>query len=156
MDSLSSAREVNIACIQFDPQIGQKSANVERSVELIKEAAAKGARIVVLPELCNSGYVFESRAEAFALAEVIPKGETCRAWIKIAQELSIILIAGIAERDGSVLYNSAVVVGPDGYIGTFRKVHLWDSENLYFEPGNLGFPIFNTPYGRIGDRKSVV
>jgi predicted amidohydrolase len=60
------------------------------------------------------------------------------------------IVAGITERSGPDLYNSAVVIGPEGYIGTFRKVHLWNEENLFFEPGNLGFPVFHTPIGRIG------
>ena len=148
-ESVSEAG-VKLACIQFDPQIAQKALNLERSVALIEEAAAKGARIIVLPELCSTGYVFQSRPEAFDLAEAIPEGATCRAWMQVAQRLGVTLIAGIAERADNVLYNSAVVLGPEGYVGTFRKVHLWDAENLYFEPGNLGFPVFNTPYGRIG------
>ena len=60
------------------------------------------------------------------------------------------LVAGICERAGAKLFNSAVLIGPDGYIGTFRKVHLWNEENLYFEPGDLGFPVFHTTIGRIG------
>ena len=59
-------------------------------------------------------------------------------------------MAGIAERDGDRLYNSAVVAGPRGYIGTYRKAHLWDRENLFFAKGNLGFPVFDTALGKIG------
>ena len=60
------------------------------------------------------------------------------------------LLPRIAERSGGALYNSAVVIGPSGYVGTFRKVHLWAAQNLFFEPGDLGFPVFKTPIGRIG------
>jgi len=60
------------------------------------------------------------------------------------------IVAGINESEGEALYNSAVVIGPHGHVGTFRKVHLWNEENLFFEPGNLGFPVFKTPIGRIG------
>lgn len=67
-----------------------------------------------------------------------------------AARLGVTLVAGIAERAGDALYNAAVVIGPAGYIGTFRKVHLWNAENLFFEPGDLGFPVFKTPIGRIG------
>lgn len=56
----------------------------------------------------------------------------------------------MTERDGNALFNSAVLIGPDGYIGTFRKLHLWNEENLFFEPGNLGLPVFHTALGRIG------
>jgi N-carbamoylputrescine amidase len=145
-----SEAPVKIACIQMQPVVGKKDENVKRSVELVQEAAAHGARLVVLPELCNSGYVFESREEAFALAEEIPHGATCTAWIEVARRQGLHLVAGISEREGQALYNAAVVIGPSGHVGTFRKVHLWGAENLFFEPGNLGFPVFKTPLGRIG------
>jgi predicted amidohydrolase len=145
-----SEASVKIACIQMEPVVGKKDQNVKRSLELVQKAAAQGARLIVLPELCNSGYVFESREEAFALAEEIPQGPTCKAWMDIAQRHGLHLVAGISERDGQALYNAAVVIGPSGHIGTFSKVHLWGAENLFFEPGNLGFPVFKTPLGRIG------
>ncbi|WP_287995674.1 nitrilase family protein [Acidiphilium sp.] len=141
---------VRVACLQMEPRIGAKEANVAASLELIEEAAAKGAKLLVLPELCNSGYVFASRAEAFSLAEPIPDGPTTRQWAAAAAAHGLYIVAGIAERDDERLYNAAVLIGPDGYIGTFRKAHLWNEENLYFEPGNLGFPVFHTPIGRIG------
>lgn len=142
--------EITIACIQMEPVVGEKNRNIRRSVEFIETAADKGAKLIVLPELCNSGYVFETRAEAFELAEHVPGGPTCQAWSEIAARKQVWLVAGIAERADDKLYNSAVVIGPDGYIGTFRKVHLWNEEALFFEPGNLGFPVFATPIGRIG------
>jgi N-carbamoylputrescine amidase len=141
---------VRVACVQMEPVVGHKQANVEKSLGLIGEAASNGARLIVLPELANSGYVFESREEAFALSEVVPEGETTEAWIRIARERSLYIAAGICEREGDTLYNSSVLVGPHGHVGTFRKVHLWNEENLFFEPGNLGFPVWRTPIGRIG------
>ena len=124
---------------RMEPAVGHKQANVEKSLGLIGEAASNGAKLIVLPELANSGYVFESREEAFALAEVVPEGETTKAWIRIARERGLYIVAGICEREGDTLYNSSVLVGPHGHVGTFRKVHLWNEENLFFEPGNLGF-----------------
>ncbi|HZS33707.1 MAG TPA: nitrilase family protein [Methylomirabilota bacterium] len=147
--STGSEALVKIACIQMEPSVGDKERNLQRSLELIDEAADAGARLIVLPELCTSGYVFASRDEAFALAESVPDGPTCRAWLQAAHARGLHVVAGIAERDGSVLYNSAVVLGPAGVVGQFRKVHLWNQENLFFEPGNLGFPVFRTPLGRI-------
>jgi N-carbamoylputrescine amidase len=141
---------VKVACIQMEPIVGEKDRNIQLSLTMIEQAADAGARLIVLPELANSGYVFRSREEAFELAEQIPDGPTCEAWMSVAKARDLYIVAGIAERDGDELYNSAVVIGPEGYIGTFRKVHLWNEENLYFEPGNLGFPVFNTPIGRIG------
>jgi N-carbamoylputrescine amidase len=141
---------VRVACVQMEPRVGHKSANVEGSVALIEQAAKNGARLIVLPELCNSGYVFENRDEAFALSEPVPDGDTTRIWARLARDHGLYISAGICEREGEVLYNSAVLVGPNGHIGTFRKVHLWNEENLYFEPGNRGFQVWRTPIGRIG------
>ncbi len=141
---------VKVACIQMEPKVGEKDANVQKTLDLIDKAADAGARLIVLPELCNSGYVFESRQEAHDLAEEIPGGPSTDAWSKIAAKRGVYIVAGISERDDAVLFNSSVLIGPEGYIGTFRKVHLWNAENLYFEPGDMGFPVFHTELGRIG------
>jgi N-carbamoylputrescine amidase len=142
--------EITIACIQMEPTVGAKEPNLAKCLERIKEASLNGGRLIVLPELANSGYVFRDRSEAFALAEEVPAGETTAAWIDAARAHDVYIVAGIAERAGGTLYNSAVVLGPSGYIGTYRKMHLWAAENLFFEPGDLGFPVFKTPIGRMG------
>ncbi|WP_275791201.1 nitrilase family protein [Pararhizobium gei] len=133
----------------MEPIFGETAGNVARSIALLEEAAGKGAKLAVLPELCNTGYVFESRTEIRALAEEIPAGPSTQSWIEAAARLDMIIVAGITERSGEVFYNSAIIVGPSGYIGRYRKVHLWGEEALYFTPGDLGFPVFDTPYGRI-------
>ncbi len=141
---------VKIACIQMEPVVGERKSNIQRSANFIETAAGQGANLIVLPELANSGYVFRSREEAFALSEEVPGGQACEAWSALAARHGLHIVAGICEREGEVLYNSSVVIGPKGHVGTFRKVHLWNEENLYFEPGNLGYPVFKTPIGRIG------
>ena len=141
---------VKIACIQMEPIVGDKAGNIEKSLAHIHEAADAGAQLIVLPELCNSGYVFESKEEARALAEPVPGGETVQAWATAAAERDLHIVAGINEIDGDDLFNSAVAIGPGGYLGTFRKVHLWNQENAFFTPGDRGFPVFDTPLGRIG------
>ncbi|WP_313664674.1 nitrilase family protein [Shinella sp.] len=141
---------LKVASIQMEPVFGETGSNVARSVALLEEAAEKGAKLAVLPELCNTGYVFESRSELRALAEEIPAGPSTVAWIDAARRLDMHIVAGITERDGEVFYNSAVIVGPSGYIGRYRKVHLWGEEALYFTPGDLGFPVFDTLVGKIG------
>ena len=141
---------VRIACIQMQPAIGKVEDNVAHSIGLINRAVEQGAALVVLPELSNTGYMFKSREEAFALSEPIAGGPTVKAWSEIAAKHKLHLVAGICERDGSKLFNSAVLIGPAGHVGTFRKVHLWNEENLYFEPGDLGFPVYHTAIGRIG------
>ncbi len=139
-----------VASVQMAPRVGHTAANVERSVRLIEEAAAQGASIVVLPELANSGYVFASRAEAFSLAEPVPDGPSTQAWAEVAQRCKVHVVAGIAERAGDCLYNAAVVLGPNGWLGTYRKLHLWGDEHLFFESGDKGLPVFHTELGRLG------
>jgi predicted amidohydrolase len=146
---MTAESSLRVACLQMEPRVGEKERNVARSLELIARAADAGAQLAILPELCNSGYVFETRDEAFALAEPIADGPTTKTWMAAAAEHGMVIVAGIAEREGDNLYNAAVVVGPKGYIGTYRKNHLWGAENLFFEPGNLGMPVFHIGSGRI-------
>lgn len=142
---------ITLAAIQFDIKFGQKKYNIDQSVRLIHQAADQGANLIVLPEMCDTGYIFNTRQECFDLCEPIPQGSTTQAWIKAAKERNVYIVGGLGEKsqDGTKLYNSAVLVGPDGYIGTHRKLHLWNEDKLYFEPGDLGFQVFHTPIGRI-------
>ena len=94
---------VRIACVQMEPIVGEKDRNVRRSIEMIEEAADKGATLVALPELGNSGYVFDTREEAVALSEEIPAGPTCQAWAGVASKHGLHIVAGIDERDGDAL-----------------------------------------------------
>ncbi len=141
---------IRVSCIQFAPEIGAVADNVARASDLVRAAAGEGSRLVVLPELASTGYVFQSREEAASLAEPVPEGPTTRAWAALAAELGIHIVAGIAERGGDRLYNAAVIVGPEGYLGTYRKAHLWDQENVFFARGDLGFPVFDTALGKVG------
>lgn len=140
---------VNIACIQFEPKLGHPEENREQSCKFIENAVDRGADLIVLPELSNSGYVFNSREEAFSLAERIPNGKTAQQWIELGRERGVYIVGGYTEQEDNTLYNSAVLTGPDGYIGTYRKTHLWDEEKFWFEPGNT-IRVFDTKIGRIG------
>lgn len=140
---------LRVACVQMEPRVGHKQDNLDRGLALIAKAAAQGAQLIVLPELCNSGYVFATRTEAIELAEEVPGGPSSLAWAAAAREHGVFIVAGIAERAGDKLFNSAAVIGPDGPVGTYRKNHLWGAENLFFEPGDLGVPVFNIGAGRI-------
>ncbi|TDK41397.1 nitrilase family protein [Antarcticimicrobium luteum] len=141
---------VTIACIQFEPKIGELDANLDAIEDRVRQAHAKGARLIVLPELADSGYVFDSAEELARLAQPIPDGRSARRLIALSSELEVYIVSGLAEAAGGTFYNSAMLCGPDGYIGTYRKMHLWYRENLFFEKGNLGLPVFDTPLGRIG------
>jgi N-carbamoylputrescine amidase len=131
---------ITVAAIQIEPHVGDKDYNLLKMDEFIDKAADQGATLLVLPELANSGYIFNTREEAFSLAEPVPGGPTTDFLIKKAKERNLYIVAGIDEIDGGLLYNSAVLVGPEGYIGTYRKNHLWDEEKIFFE----------LPFGRVG------
>ncbi|MCR4536825.1 nitrilase family protein [Pseudomonas sp. 18.1.10] len=143
---------VRVAVVQFDPQVGtqNRQSNLDTSLSLALQAVNNGANLIVLPELANTGYLFSNRQDAFEHAEPIPDGPSTRAWIDFAQHHQVYLVAGLAEREGMQLFDTAVLLGPDGLIGKYRKAHLWNKEKLWFTPGNLGFPVFETPIGRIG------
>jgi predicted amidohydrolase len=150
LDSKSNGESVvTIACCQIEPTVGEKEENVSKTLRFAGEAAGLGANVILLPELANTGYMFDTREEAFSLAEVVPGGETTGKWEEFARDRSVYLAAGIAEREGHRLYNTSVLFGPDGYIGSYRKLHLWNREKMFFEPGDLGLPIFHTPMGRL-------
>ncbi|MDQ2741751.1 MAG: nitrilase family protein [Chloroflexota bacterium] len=134
----------------MEPHVGAKSANVAQAVEMLRRAIDQQADLIVLPELSNSGYVLDSRSEAFDLAELIPAGPTCEEYLRTIRSTSVYVVAGVCEREGNRLYNTAVLLGPDGYIGKYRKIHLWDEERLFFEPGDHGLPVFHLPFGRVG------
>lgn len=140
---------VKVAAIQTRARTGDKEGNTSQALDAVRRACGDGARLVVLPELGNSGYVFGSRREVAELAEPVG-GETTQLWLEAAREHDVYICGGFLEVDGGRFYNAALLVGPDGVIGHYRKTHLWDREKLFFEPGNLGFNVFHLPFGRVG------
>ena len=142
---------VRVAVVQFDPQVGtrHRQTNLDNSLDLAKEAVANGANLIVLPELANTGYSFADRQDAFLHAEIIPDGPSTQAWCDFASRHQIYLVAGLAEREGMQLFDTALLIGPDGYIGKYRKAHLWNREKLWFTPGNLGFPCLKRQLGAL-------
>lgn len=141
---------ISIACVQHNCVVGEPDENITTAMTGARSAIAAGAQLVVLPELCTSGYMLADRAEAYAVAEPVPDGDASHAFSTLCQQTGSYLVAGIAERSGDELFNSAALFGPHGHIGTYRKLHLWNTEHLFFEPGNLGAQVFTTPIGRIG------
>lgn len=139
-----------VACSQFTPILGAVRENVQHSLRLVREAAAQGATVIVLPELASSGYVFADAAEAAGASEA-PDGFAVTAWQEAATELGVVIVAGFAETnpDGAP-FNSAALVMPDGEPVIYRKAHLWDRERLIFTPGDDLPPVVDTPAGRIG------
>jgi predicted amidohydrolase len=137
-----------VACCQLAPQLGDPAANRELAAAAIADAAARGAAVIVLPELMSSGYVFESPREARALAEA-PDGPTVAAWTLLAAEHDVVIIGGFCEASGPQVFNSAVLVDAGGLRSVYRKAHLWDAEPNWFAAGAAPPPVVTTKYGRI-------
>ncbi|QNK65464.1 nitrilase family protein [Variovorax sp. PAMC26660] len=146
------ASPVRVAVVQFDPQVGIE--NLERNAKAVHErltaAVENKARLIVLPELATTGYCFSGREEAYAHAEPVPTGPTVQGWVAFAAKHDVYIVGCLVEQDGPRLFDTAVLVGPDGYIGRYRKTHLWNNEKLWFTPGDEGYPVFETKIGRIG------
>ena len=153
---------LRIAGVQFVGH-ADKAVNIETAERMVRQAAARGAKIACLPELFNTMYFcVETKPEYFDWAEPVP-GPTTDRMGALARELGIVLIAPVFERapDGRY-FNTAAVLGPDGQmIGKYRKssIPFMDAaqsseprgnEKFYFTPGDLGFPTFDTPFARIG------
>ena len=136
---------MHLAVVQTKPVFGEVETNVRAAVELMQSAPAD---LYVLPELFNTGYNFIDLDEAEQLAES-STGPTYTAISRFAQQNSCYVVYGFAEK-ANQLYNSAALLGPSGLIGLYRKVHLFDRENLLFKPGDLGFPVFDLPFGKVG------
>jgi len=137
-----------VACCQLAPALGDPAANRELAADAVADAAARGADVVVLPELVSSGYAFESQAEARASAEAAD-GATVTRWARLAADYQIVIVGGFCEIAAGELFNSAALVDPGGLRCVYRKAHLWDSEGRWFSPGSAAPPVIATRHGRI-------
>ena len=139
---------MNVGFMQFAPALGDLQSTMGRIDRLCEQCA--GTDLLVLPELCNSGYNFVSPEQAWSTSEEIGNGAFLQFLESLCQRLGCYVVSGLNERQGSRLYNSAILVGPHGYIGTYRKLHLFMNEKDFFEPGDLGLPVFDIGPCRIG------
>lgn len=138
---------MRVGFYQYDPVFG----DVKRNLDTVAAALERiEADLIVLPELFASGYQFVSKEEAWELSEPVPEGPTTRRLVELAKRRRMHLVAGLPERSGEVCYNSAVVVGPSGYLGCYRKTHLFFEETLWFQPGDSGFRVWDIGSARIG------
>ena len=148
-------RNITVAAIQM-----QCSKNVEENIakaeKMVREAAAKGAQVILLPELFEREYFCQQRRyDFYKYALPVDENPAVKAARKLAKELNVVLPISFYEKDGNVLYNSLAWIDADGSIlGVYRKTHMPDDhfyqEKFYFTPGNTGFMVFDTKYGRLG------
>jgi predicted amidohydrolase len=143
------AQPVRIAACQVSLHVGDCEQNRATAAAAVTEAAGNGARIVVLPELTPSGYMFADAGEARSLSEPAD-GPTAAQWHDLAARHDIVIVGGFSERgEDGLLYNSAMLVDLSGLRAVYRKAHLWDAEADFFTPGSDPPPVVPTGYGAI-------
>ncbi|MCQ2604102.1 MAG: acyltransferase [Spirochaetia bacterium] len=137
---------MKIGFYQFVPEFGNTQKNIATMVDAVRNADAD---LVVFPELATSGYLFLKQDEVAAVAESVP-GPASRAFSAVAVETDTAVVVGFPEKCGDVYYNSAMLATPDGRVQVYRKNHLYNEEKLFFQPGDLGFPVFEVKGIKIG------
>ena len=138
---------MKIGIYQFTPAFGEIEENLKR---IASAAASQPMDILVLPELCTTGYQFVSEAEVRSLAEPAERGRTVHFLADLCREHDMHIVAGMVEQDGDAYYNSSILVGPNGLAGVYRKVHLFWNEKTWFKPGNLGYPVWDIGPAKVG------
>jgi len=139
------------AAVQYEPALHMKQKNEAAQLKLTVEAARNGAKLIVLPEMNQVGYCFTSREEISPYVEPVP-GPTTERYAEVARRHEAHIVVGLAEVNPETknYYNSQALVGPDGFIGKYRKTHSYISEPRWAKDGNLGFPVFSTEIGNLG------
>ena len=148
-------RKITVAAVQM---MMDKSAdkNISKAEGMVKKAADMGANIVLLPELFENTYFCQERKyESYKLAAPVSENAAVNAMSALAGELHVVIPVSFYEKDGNSLFNSVAVIDADGSIlGVYRKTHIPDDhfyqEKFYFTPGNTGFQVWNTAFGKIG------
>jgi predicted amidohydrolase len=133
---------------QVAVQVGAVGANREQVCTLADRALASGSDLVVFPELAVSGYTTD-RALVREVAEPL-EGPTVGMLAELTARRGGLVATGLCERDGDTFYNSVVIVGRDGPVLHYRKLHLFDGEKDVYAPGDLGLPVVDTDWGRLG------
>jgi predicted amidohydrolase len=141
-----NATGMRIGFCQFAPRFGDTEGNLEHVASALRRTRAE---LLVAPELALSGYLFGSRREVERLAEPLP-GPATETLQRAARASGCHLVIGLAERAGRRLFNSAALIGPQGLLGRYRKLHLFAEEKLYFAPGDSGFPLFEVEGVKVG------
>lgn len=142
---------ITVSALQLEPEFKNKDRNLKEIESLIRQSAKEGARLIVAPEMATTGYIWDNPDDIKPYVEPI-LGPTTELMCNIAKELNVYIVIGLPEIDEktNIYYNSAVLVGPKGFIGSYRKVHPYAAEPLWAKNGDEGFKVFDTDIGRIG------
>jgi 5-aminopentanamidase len=142
--------KVVIAGVQMEPKIFQIKQNLEKIIYLSTAAYKTSAKVVVFPEFTLSGYCFESLEEVISVAEPIP-GPATEKLHKLCSRLDLLVLFGLVEKDGDQYFNAAALVGVEGLIGKYRKIHLpLLGGDRFVTKGNIPFRAYGTKYGKLG------
>ncbi|MBE0527033.1 MAG: hydratase, partial [Candidatus Thorarchaeota archaeon] len=134
---------------QMEPQICNPEENLSKVISILEDADKVKADVLVLPELCNSGYVFKTLSEAVDSAESIPDGPLSNELLSWSSSDRLV-VAGICEQTKEGLFNSAAVFGNGKHITTYRKIHLFLNESDWFKPGREEPPVIEHHGYRFG------
>ncbi|HTI15762.1 MAG TPA: nitrilase-related carbon-nitrogen hydrolase [Dictyobacter sp.] len=139
-----------VAAIQYEPLLGEKETNVQALLALAEDAATHGARLIVLPAMATTGYCWVSRDEIAPFMESIP-GPTTAKFQQLAATYNCFIALGLPEvdPDTQIFYNSVVLLGPDGIVGSYRSLHSSIAEPRWARDGDLGLPVWDTPLGKL-------
>jgi predicted amidohydrolase len=141
---------VKIAVAQIDIAFADRERNLARMIQVLEETANKGAKLTIFPEAALTGYCFDSLDEARPHAEPIP-GPSTRRMIDVSRKLGCHVVYGLLEGDGEKVFNACVLVGPEGVVGTYRKVHLpFLGVDRFTTPGDQPFAVHEAAGMRIG------
>lgn len=148
-------RKITVSAIQMSvPDTPERS--IAKAEQLVRQAAAQGANVILLPELFENWYFCqERRYDSYKLASTVDENPAVRHFSKVAEELGVVMPISFYEQDGNVLYNSIAMIDADGSVmGVYRKTHIPDDhfyqEKFYFTPGGTGFKVWDTRFGKIG------
>jgi len=137
---------MKIGYVQTSPIFSETAQNFEQVENLLGNA--KGD-LIVLPELFATGYTFISKEEAESMAETT-EGKTANFLIGLAKKTGAVVVGGFIEKDGKQIYNSSMIVSGSEVLGTYRKLHLYYKEKLWFSPGNKPLEIFEVKNTKVG------
>ncbi len=133
-----------IGTCQFQPQLFDINYNRQKMYDLVRNVQAD---LIVFPELATSGYVFSNKEELQKVAEEVTKSETIELFKQLSKQNDCSYIFGFPEKNGEFIFNSSVLINPDGKVHVYRKIHLFFEEKLWFSPGNLGFEVVEAKGG---------
>ncbi|WP_081791799.1 nitrilase-related carbon-nitrogen hydrolase [Sporolactobacillus terrae] len=153
-DAKSSTKQESkpfkVASIEFNPKLNERDKNIEALYEQVETAFKHGAKLAVAPEMATTGYYYKDREAIKPYVDTIP-GKATNKFAKLTKKYHAYIVFGMAEKEPktNIYYNASALVGPNGYVGKYRKTHQWETEEHWAAWGDLGVPVFKTELGKL-------